>query len=62
MMMEGELKHVAAEDLLINQKKDGASEPTEGSLDNGEARGSEESQGELNDADYTSAGGGRRGG
>ena len=55
-MMEGELKQVAAEDLLINQKKDGVSEPTEGFLDNGEAKEPEEPQGELNDADYTSAG------
>ena len=27
-MLEGELKQVAAEDLLINQKKDDVSEPT----------------------------------
>ena len=61
-MMEGELKQVATEDLLVNQKKDDVSEPTEGFLDNGEAKESEEPQGEPSDAYYTSAGEGGRGG
>ena len=55
-MLEGELKQVATEDLLINQKKNDTNESTEGFLDNGRAEESEEPQGELNDADYTSAG------
>ena len=51
LMLEGELKQVAAEDFFINQKKGDVNEPTEGFLNNGEAEESEEPQGELKDAD-----------
>ena len=37
LMLEGELKQVAAEDLPINQKKDDVNEPNEGFLNNREA-------------------------
>ena len=53
--MEGRLKQVAAEDLLINQKKDAVNEATGGFLNNAGAEESAEPQGELNDMDYTSA-------
>ena len=55
-MMEDQLKQVAAEDLLINQKKDAVNEATEGFFNNAGAEESAEPQGELNNMDYTSAG------
>ena len=52
-MMESKLKQVADEDPVVNQKKVGVNEATEGFLDNGETKESAEPQAELNKADYS---------